>query len=228
MKRNFISIGLLVLFSLTLAGCQSAGTKLTEEATTFTRGELYSYLSENTQVRGEGGIYYSEAGVLETIVDGERADGTWSTHDDGMLCRHIDGQEDSCESYYHNGDVVSTVSDGATALAPKLLSGNTVILKEMYSADQVTELVSGNTVIWDPNGGAFYDPSGKLYTTWDGVKENGSWEINADNALCWNVPSWGSTPCEAYYMGAEGLRVIYGGKDTDADEFQAGDALNLL
>ena len=154
-------------------------------------------------------------------------DGRWSTHDGGTLCRHLDSSdEESCESYYHNGEVVSTESDGKVSLAPSLMDGNTVVVKEMFASEQIIELVSGKTVIWGSSGGAYYEPGGKLYTLEDGVRDTGTWSSD-DGSLCWHIASWGNWPCEAYYMGADGLRVIYTGKDTLADEFQEGNTLDL-
>lgn len=227
MKQVIKILSLIGLSGLILAGCASnKGTTLGDDATPFTRAEIYNYLSDNTQSRGEGGIYYSSAGTLETIIDGAKAVGEWATYDGGKLCREIEGVEgESCETYYHNGDVVSIEVDGAVSLAPELLEGNTVIVKEMFTPEQTLELVSGNTVLWPPNGGAYYAPDGTAHTVWDGVKEDGSWEINEAGELCRHIPSWGKEPCEAYYMTDEGLRVIYDGKDTEADEYAEGNAL---
>lgn len=222
---------ILILFPLTgamLAGCQTGGSALEDGAATFTRAELYAYLSENTQMRDDGDVYYSEAGTLETLVDGERTEGTWSTYDDGKLCRHIETMEDSCEVYYHNGDDVSTDTAGMIALAPKIVSGNAVVVKTMFTKEQMIELVSGKTVVWPPNGGAYYGPDGALDTLWDGAREDGKWEVTEEGKLCWKVASWGNTPCESYYMGAEGMRVVYDGKDLEADEFQEGNTLGSL
>ena len=138
---------------------------------TFTRGELYAYLAEHTQVVGEAGIFYSEEGFFETIVDGERIKGDWVTRDEGTVCREVSGQKDACETYYHNGDVVSIVTGEQTSLAPNLVEGNTVVVKELYTKEQTLELVAGKTVVWDPNGGGYYAPDGRLYTLWDGERE---------------------------------------------------------
>jgi hypothetical protein len=199
------------------------------QCTPLTRGEIYVYLSDNTQINEDGGIYYSGAGTLETIVDGEKATGEWSTYEGGKLCRHIEGIEgESCEVYYHNNDEISIEVDGVAQNAPKIMAGNAVIVKEMFTTEEAVSLVSGNTVVWPPNGGVYYDPDGKLLTLWDGVKEGGKWEVTDDGEVCWKVLSWGSTPCESYYQSADGLRVIYQGKDSEADEFREGDVLNSL
>jgi hypothetical protein len=50
---------------------------------------LYADFSEHTQVFSESGVFSSEQGILETIIDGEKVEGTWSPHDDAMMCKHI-------------------------------------------------------------------------------------------------------------------------------------------
>jgi len=239
MKQIFRVISIGVLFSLAMTGCQTGGSNqpgniLALNATPFTTGELYMYLSEQTQVRDRGGVYYSEYGTLVTLVDGEREEGRWASYDGGKLCREIDGKESSCEIYYHNGDVVSIVSDGNTEMAPKLLAGNKLDLlatgtaKKMFTQAETTALVSGKTHAWENYNGAYYAPDGKLYTLWDGEKETGKWSVTDKGALCWHVPSWGSGPCESFYMGAEGLMSVYKGKEEPADELREGNVLNSL
>ncbi|MCP4188394.1 MAG: hypothetical protein GY763_12400 [Gammaproteobacteria bacterium] len=228
MKQITKILFLAPLGAVILASCQTSGKVVLDDAKPFTRGELYAYLSENTQERSDGNVFYSQEGTLETLVDGEQTAGTWSTYNGGKLCRHIETLEDSCEVYYHDGDGVSTDTAGTIASAPNMVSGNTVLVKAMFNRDQMIELVSGKTVVWPPNGGAYYGPDGKLDTLWDGVRELGKWEVTAEGTVCWKVPSWGTTPCEAYYMGAEGLRVIYSGKDEESSEYQDGNTLDSL
>ena len=123
---------------------------------------------------------------------------------------------------------MTTVTDDVVATAPKLVSGNTVIEKVMFTPQQTTALVSGKTVIWDPNGGAYYFSDGRLDTLWDGVRESGTWQVNDEGAICWDVPSGGPTPCELYYHGDDGLRVIYQGQDSPASEHREGNVLDSL
>ena len=150
------------------------------------------------------------------------------TRDEGTVCREISGQKDACETYYHNGDVVSIVTGEQTSLAPNLVEGNTVVVKELYTKEQTLELVAGKTVVWDPNGGGYYAPDGRLYTLWDGERETDNWTVNDEGGVCWSVPGWGSTPCEYYYMGADGLTAVYKGQDSSASEHQEGNTLDSL
>jgi hypothetical protein len=182
MQQIIRVFGAGVLFGLTMAGCQAGGSNqpgnvLAVNATPFTTGELYMYLSEQTQDRDQGGVYYSEYGTLVALADGKREEGNWASYDSGKLCREIDGKEDSCEIYYHNGDVVSIVADGNTKIATKLLAGNkldyleTGAAKKMFTQEETTALVSGKTHAWENYNGAYYSPDGKLYTIWDGEQE---------------------------------------------------------
>lgn len=237
--KKIISIGIGALFSLIMAGCGTGGSNqpgnvLAVSATAFTTGELYTYLSEQTQVRGDGGVYYSEYGTLVTLSDGERAEGHWASFDGGKLCRVVDGKEDNCEIYYHNDDVVSIVVDGNTEAAPELLAGNKIdylatgTAKKMYTKEETTALVSGKTHVWENYNGAYYSPDGRVDTLWDGEKESGKWSVNDKGALCWHVPSWGSGPCQSFYMGPDGLMSVYKGKEEPAEELREGNVLNSL
>lgn len=227
--------GIVVLAGLTLAGCQSMGGGLEDDATPFTRAELYAYLGGMTQATSGGGYFYSVQGTLESLDGEQSAEGTWSTHDGGKLCRHIESQEDSCETYYHSGDAVSIVSEGAygetTAMAGELTSGNTLIPKVMFTKEQASSFVSGKTVVWTdaPHSGAYYSPDGVLHTIWEGATEEGTWDIDDDAGVCWHIPSWGETPCEYYYRADDGsMRKIYEDADSAADEFQEGNTVDSL
>ncbi len=231
--------GILAVIGLTMSGCQTggsgAGSELQEGATPLTTAELYNYFSEQTQVRKDGGVYYTGFGTLVSLEDGKRHEGTWGSYDGGKLCLHFEEREDGpCEIYYHNGDVVSVVLEGKTMAAPKRLAGNQLDLietgsaRKVYTKEQTTALVSGKTHVWENYNGAYYSPDGKLYTIWDGVKESGKWSVTDKGALCWHIPSWGNGPCESYYMGAEGLMSIFKGKEDVADELREGNLLDSL
>ena len=62
---NLISASAIVGMALT--GCATDPTQLSDDAKTFTRAELYAYLSDKTQVWDQGGAYYSAEGTLETL-----------------------------------------------------------------------------------------------------------------------------------------------------------------
>ncbi|MEM7292413.1 MAG: DUF995 domain-containing protein, partial [Pseudomonadota bacterium] len=121
-----------------------------------------------------------------------------------------------------------------TALAPKLVAGNkldlleTGVARQMFTKEQTTALVSGKTAFWENSNGAFYDPSGKLITKWDGVLESGKWSVNDKGEVCWHVPSWGAGPCEGYFESAEGLMAVYQGQESVAVEHREGNHLDSM
>ncbi len=49
------------------------------------------------------------------------------------MCREYGGGEDVCETYHHNGELISIASDGEISLAPKISQGKTVVVKELYT-----------------------------------------------------------------------------------------------
>ena len=228
-----------ILSLLFLAGCQTGGSsmevELQEDATPLTTGELYTYFAEQTQERENGGIYYTEFGTLISLEDGERFEGTWGSYDGGKLCHHYDDREDGpCEIYYNQGGAVVVAIGDKAMVAPKLYAGNQLDLldtgsaRKMYTREETIELVSGKTHQWENYNGAYYQPDGKLFTVWDGVKESGKWSVNDDGQLCWHIPSWGNGPCEGYFMGADGLMSVYKGKEAAADPLLDGNQLNNL
>ncbi len=228
--------GIVILAGALVTGCSTPGGVLQDDATAFTTGELYTHFSEKTQIREGGGIYYTEYGTLTNLADGKREEGTWSSHDGGKLCRHFDNMEDPpCETYYYNGEVVSMVdASQKTTLAPKLVGGNKLDFLETgaerkdYTREQTIALISGKTAFWENNNGAYYDPSGKLITKWDGIVETGKWTVNDKGRVCWHISSWGDGPCEGYFEGAEGLMAIYKGKESLAVEHREGNQLDSM
>ena len=240
MSKMIKAICLAVSISTIFTGCVGGGSsaptvELPADATPFTTGEMYTYFAEQTQVRDNGAIYYTELGTLISLEDGERFEGTWGSYDGGKLCHHFEDREDPpCETYYHNSGGVIIAMAGKTTQAPQLSEGNQLDLietgsvRKLYSTQETTALVSGNTHDWGDGNGAYYDPSGKLVTLWESVKESGKWTVNNKGGLCWHIPSWGSQPCEQYFMGPEGLMSIYKGKEDTADAILEGDQLNNL
>ena len=225
-------VGPALITGMILSGCQSA--EATEESaqevsTPLSMAELYAYFSEHTQLRVDGDVFYSEYGTFQSLVNNEIVTGTWASHDGGKMCRHYDnGAETVCEFYVFDGEYVNRMINGVEFIAPEMVSGNTVVVKDMYTREETLEMISGKTVVWDPNGGAYYAPNGTLHTLWNGVREDGTWEVNDDGAVCWQVPSWGKTPCESYYRGEGGLMAIYGSEESPASEHRAGDVLDSL
>ncbi len=241
MKQILKFTSFLCLSGLFLVGCQNtggsqAGASLQPDAVPLTTGELYGYFAEQTQARDNGGVYYTEFGTIISLEDGNRIEGTWGSYDGGKLCRHFDDREDSpCEIYYNNGEVVSMVTtEGVVSAAPKLYAGNKLDFLEtgsdrkIFTKEETIALVSGKTHPWEDNNGAYYSPDGKLTTLWDGEKETGKWSVTDKGALCWHISSWGNTPCESYFMGADGLMSISRGKEDNASEFRDGNVLDSL
>jgi hypothetical protein len=232
---------IIIISAMTLVGCQSGGgqmeaIELGPDATPLSMGELYNYFGEQTQVRKDGGVYYSGFGTLVALVNGERMEGTWASHDGGKLCRLFEESQDPpCEVYYHQGDGIVVEIAGTVIMAPKKMDGDQLDLLEtgtarkVYTKEETIALVSGKTHAWENYNGAYYSPDFKLKTLWDGAKESGTWSVTDEGALCWHVPSWGNGACESYFMGPDGtLMSVYKGKEDVADELREGDVLNAL
>ena len=65
------------LAGMAMVGCQTGGggsgpveTTLDGSATTFTTGEMYNYFANQTQVREDGGVFYSDYGTLVSLQSG--------------------------------------------------------------------------------------------------------------------------------------------------------------
>jgi hypothetical protein len=239
-KKYFKLTSFLCLSALFLIGCQTTGSSqavavLQPDSAPLTTSELYSYFSEKTQARDNGGVYYTEFGTITSLEDGNRFEGTWASYDGGKLCRLFDDRENSpCEIYYNNGDVVSMMTGGEVSEAPKIYKGNKLDFLEtgsdrkIFTKEETIALVSGKTHPWENNNGAYYAADGKLITLWDGQKETGKWSVTDKGALCWHISSWGKTPCESFFMGLEGLMTISKGKEDNASDFRDGNVLNSL
>ena len=238
---------LLFVASLSFATVASAqdNSALPEEATPFTRSELYAYLAGNTQVWDpNGGAYYAEDGTLQTLWDGERDSGTWSTTVKGELCWHVyNWGELPCEAYYRNAGVVIYVYQGDTGPAPELQQGNTLdylqggveapdsaedidpnFALDLFTPEETRALVSDRTAILDADaGGAVYHaPDSTLTTVWNGVHQTGNWSIDDEGGVCWHVVAWGEEPCRYYFFKDGVLMVLYKGLSFRAAEFVEG------
>jgi hypothetical protein len=124
---NIKMLGIIAMVSVTMTSYKTLGATLANDARPFTRGELYAYISEKTQVWSEGRVFHSEAGTLLLLWEGKYGKGTWTTDDNGALCWHVwSWDEVLCQAFYHNDDVVSIVFNGETLLAPELQEGNTL------------------------------------------------------------------------------------------------------
>ncbi len=254
--RPFVSPKTLIVAFLLLVPAAYApgqaiaqdGSTLLDTATRFTADELSAYIAGKTQVWDQGGAYYAEDGSLETLWAGDRDSGTWSVTDDGALCWHIASWGTlECEAYFHNGDVISATYEGETFLAPEIQDGNTLDAlqageaaaeaaanvdpyegKTLLTPDETTALVSGKTVLWEPDGAAYYAPDQTLHTIWNGVRQTGTWSVNDEGAVCWHIAGWGPTPCESYYYEDGNLMAIFNNKASAAAEHVEGDQTGMM
>ncbi len=238
---------LLFLASMSLATVTSAqdNSALPEEATPFTRSELYTYLAGNTQVWDpNGGAYYAEDGTLQTLWDGVRDDGTWSTTEAGELCWHVyEWGELPCEAYYRSAGVVIYVYQGDTGPAPELQEGNTLdylqagievpdsvenldpnVALDLLTPEETSALVSDKTMILGPEGAVYHAPDFTLTTVWNGVHQTGRWSVDDKGGICWHVDAWGVEPCRYYFFRDGVLMSLYKELPRQADEFVEGDA----
>ena len=228
-----------------LAVALSATVALAEEDTTpFTRGELYAYLAGNTQVWDpNGGAYYAEDGTLQTLWDGVRDTGTWSTTNDGELCWHVyDWGELPCEAYFHDGDAVIYVYQGDSGPAPEIQEGNTLdylqagveppesaedidahFAKDLFTPEETAALVTDRTAILDARGAVYYAPDFTLTTAWNGVHHQGRWSVDDEGGVCWHVAAWDVEPCRYYYLKDGVLMSLYKDLPRRAEEFVDGD-----
>jgi len=228
---------------MALVGCQTGGggsapvaTTLDGGATPFTTGEMYNYFADKTQVRQDGGVYYSDFGTLVSLEGKDKHEGKWASYDGGKLCRHFDDREDPpCETYYHNGEAVAVVIGDKTIVAPELIEGDKIQFlltgsdRTLYTKEQATALYTDKTEVWENGNGMYFGPEGKAMSKWDGVKESGKWWVNEEGGVCYLIPSWGREPCSSFFDGDDGqLMVIYKGKEDVAAELREGDALNSL
>lgn len=252
-RRTRRLVALLIMIGIAVLGIastvQAMDEVLAEDAKSFTRFELYGYLAEKTQVWEQGGVFYSDAGTLQTRWKGQCARGKWSTTDEGSLCRYVSSWgEDSCEIYYHNGDVVSIVKEENTLRAPELQEGNTIdcdpmdlvlslargsevgenVVKGLFTSAETIAFVSGKTVIWGPGRGIYYAPDFKLEKIWDGIRASGRWSVNDEGAVCWHVPGWGPTPCESYYYKGEQLMAVFNGRHDKAADPVEGNKIGTF
>ena len=224
-----IALASLVAVSTSEVLEQGIPAATAQDSVPLTRPELYTYFSNRTQLRADGHTYYSDLGTFQALIDNEIVEGTWSSHEGGKMCRHFEkGDDGICEVYVFDGESVNLSRNGIELIPPEMVDGNTAVVKDMLTPEQTTELVSGKTALWPPNGGAYYAPDGTLVTLWDGAIEEGTWEVNEEGGVCWKVPSWGNTPCEFYYRGEEGLMAIYGSEEGEASEHVDGNVLDTL
>ena len=239
----------VLMFSISSICFEVLAESLSPNAQSFTRFELYTYLSEKSQIWKEGRVFYSDAGTLQAHWQGQCVKGKWSTRDDGTLCRHVTAWgEDSCETYYHDGDVVKMVKDGDSLPELEQEEGNTIDCNALdltasmandsgddgnnftglLSRAETLEFLTGKTVMWGPGQGLYYALDFRLEKIWNGVRGTGSWSVNADGAVCWHIPGWGPTPCESYYFKGEKLMAVFKGRHSTAAEHVDGNRIGTF
>ena len=222
-----------LLIGLAISTNNAMGATLPEDARPFTRAELYAYLSEQTQVRSDGGLFYSGAGILYVLRDGESFKGTWSTDDSGSLCWHvIERGTIPCETYYHTGDSVSVVFANVLSDAPSRQSGNTLANlapgTNLFATAETVKFLTGKTVIWGPGRGLYYAPDATLVKIWNGIRATGRWSVTNEGAVCWHIPGWGVTPCESYYFNGDELMVVNNEIHSKAAEHVEGNRIGTF
>jgi hypothetical protein len=109
----------------------------------------------------------------------------------------------------------------ATSLQQKIVADGAIAL----TIDEVTTHLSGNTQQWS-NGGAYYQPDGKLDFVWEGKKfVNYSWRVKRNGLVCIQNQAGFETSCSLYFKYKDKIwtvvteefgekRDFFGGPDT--------------
>lgn len=247
MKASFPGFNTYLMIGLSLL--LVTGESMSQESGSLSRGDLYMYLADKTQHRSGWQIFYSSSGRLQALRDGQCDNGKWSTTEKGALCWHVTAWGDrSCETYVREdesvkmlrGEEISTapeIIEGNTTNCPPVIFGSTVITgvqkvedfgEGLFSSQQTLDLISGNTVRWEPGRGMHYAADFTLLKSWDGIKSEGSWHINGEGAICWDIPGWGPTPCEFYYLKDGVLMRYTNRKHSEAGEYLKGNQAGVL
>ncbi|MCZ0951731.1 MAG: DUF995 domain-containing protein [bacterium] len=121
---NPLKLVLVATIGALLAACAAA---IPDTARPFTAAELHSYLSGYTEVWSEGAGYYAEDGTFVAVWEGEPAEGTWTTSDEGKLCWHSEAWgETPCSTYLFDGDSIIIIYEGETSPENERYEGNVV------------------------------------------------------------------------------------------------------
>ena len=225
----------------------AAGAVFTaEDGAPFSRGDLYSFIVNKTQALDDGGAYYADDGTLRLQMKGKTHTGSWSTRKTGELCWHVyDLGDVPCQLFLHDNGGVRIVRAGEPAGQPVFQDGNTLVADDMasvadetaqpknpqkpdwnfFSRQETIAFLAGKTSMREPGGRMYYAPDFTLHTNWNGVRKTGTWRVNDDGAVCWEVVGWGPTPCEFYFRKTEDgiLWARFRGRDTAAAEHVDGD-----
>lgn len=234
--------GIFTACILALGVVQACSHATAEEGwVPFTQEELFEYLAGKTQVWDpNGGAYYAESGKLDTLWDGIREEGRWSVTENGALCWHVASWGTiECESYFHVGNNVMYRYYGETGAVSERQEGNTLnilqasdvvldIERDLFKPEETMALVLGKTEMLGSDGAIYYSPDQSLTTVWNGVQHTGTWSIDDEGGVCWNVLAWGQEPCRYYYQAVDGLMVFQNGRDVAAEGFREGNTTGQI
>ena len=247
MKRRLVRIGKLALLSVALAGPHATRAVLASDAASPLKSdELYTYIAEKTQILSDARAFYSGKGVLLVLRDGELYVGTWTTGKTGELCWQVDALGDlPCDTYLHEGGGVSVLRDGKIGPAPERQNGMrlksaeagseqslasagaqiSLPKRELFNRDQTIAFLSGKTSKRAPQGHIYYAPDFTLKTVWNGVHKTGTWSVDKDGGVSWQVAGWGPTPNEYYFYkkDSDSPWALFRGFETPAAEHVEGD-----
>ena len=91
---------------------------------------------------------------------------------------------------------------------------------------QVKMHVAEQTEGWT-QGGAFYHADGSLQVVWRKVRYKGSWEVDAEGNLCYELPKW-KRRCHFYMRKDDGTYLLDEGRNIGIRPIYAGNRLNEL
>ncbi|MEM9043704.1 MAG: hypothetical protein AAGC81_03340 [Pseudomonadota bacterium] len=196
--------------------------------------ELVDRFADTTQLFTDGVAYYSATGVLLSVRGGEKRAGQWTTDDAGTLCWVFNGEDPECVTYVLFQGLIYQSVDGHIHGQPDLQAGNMLLEAanakafaqsvKLFSPVETRAFLSGKTALRSEVGRMFYAPDQTLRTNWNGVQKTGTWSIDADGGVCWQVVGWGKQPCEYYFEGQDGtVWARFRGIDKIAAEHRDGD-----
>ena len=92
--------------------------------------------------------------------------------------------------------------------------------------EQVRARNVGNTEEW-LRGGAYYRADGTMRARWRGLFYNGTWEVEADGTLCFQLPSWQSR-CHFYMEKGDDVYLLDEGRSIGVSHTFSGDQLRTI
>jgi hypothetical protein len=91
---------------------------------------------------------------------------------------------------------------------------------------QVRTHVEEKTEGW-VHGGAYYHADGSLQVIWLKARSRGSWEVDANGNLCYELPKW-QRRCHFYMQKADEIYLLDEGRNIGVRPTYAGNRLNDL